>query len=141
MISAALYGQVEAVQALVGAGGDVNAANYDGQTPLMEASRWGHVSVVRYLLTLPQTDLLVSDRRGQTADQYADARGHVDVRDGIRREVGGCAPRPSYCVTAVTVWCGPGLPPPSGVHARRLVVHIGVVIPCRLAIGRRGGAR
>jgi hypothetical protein len=51
------------------------------------ASCRGRLPVVRYLLTLPQTDLLVTDRNGYTAEQFAGVCDHVDVQNAIRREV------------------------------------------------------
>ena len=84
---AVMNGRVKAVQALVAAGADVNALNGYCRTPLMVAAFHGQLPVARYLLSLPQTDLLAINLRGQTAELVAAQWGSDDVRVAIRREV------------------------------------------------------
>jgi ankyrin repeat protein len=57
LLTAADSGDVEAVRLLADAGADVNAADRWGNTPLLAASRRGHVACALYLLTLPHVGL------------------------------------------------------------------------------------
>ena len=47
---AAVYGHVDTVQYLVGAGATVDGRNNGGETPLIRACRWGHKPVVAALV-------------------------------------------------------------------------------------------
>lgn len=50
-------GSVECGKALVGAGADVNAKGFNGNTPLILATNGGHVDMVRMLLNNPDIKL------------------------------------------------------------------------------------
>ena len=50
-------GSTEATEVLVGAGADVNAKGYNGNTPLILAANGGHTSIARLLLGHPNINI------------------------------------------------------------------------------------
>jgi len=109
-------GSVKMAQTLVAAGGDVNAANDAGLTPLMLAVQFNHPQILRLLLQAgARTDAV--DRAGRNAMMIAidrDATGSVGAAEsqGILRQGGAAyeyfyrlryAPRrhPLWCLAAI----------------------------------------
>ena len=89
---------MEALQALVDAGGDVNAADRDGWTPLLVSAWEGHEGVVQLLAALDGVDLDATVRRGEHggwgAARLAEASsgaGGLRVAEVIRQQVCVCA--------------------------------------------------
>jgi ankyrin repeat protein len=78
MTFAAYHGRAEILQLLLGAGADVNSADGDMQTPLMQASSRGHVRAVKLLLESGARLNEVS-RWGDTALTQAREAGHGRV--------------------------------------------------------------
>ena len=78
---------------------DVNQADYQGFTSLIEASFSGMTEVVKLLLTCMDTDIDVSDDNGITALEYAIDRGYADIinafesREQLILENGEACPR------------------------------------------------
>ncbi len=64
--TAAVFGHLEAVQALVQAGADVNARNNDGATPLLVAAFFCRTEIVQHLLA-HGADKQAKDNAGKTA--------------------------------------------------------------------------
>ncbi len=64
--TAAVFGHLEAVQALVQAGADVNARNNDGATPLLVAAFFCRTEIVQHLLA-HGADKQAKDKAGTTA--------------------------------------------------------------------------
>ena len=57
---------------------DVNGTDVNGNTPLIEAARFGHDDVVSALL-IARADVNVKNRAGKTALQLASEGGHDEV--------------------------------------------------------------
>ncbi len=66
------------VRRLIAAGANVNAPDKDGNTPLIEAARRGHLSVVECLIEA-ESDTKGTDRDGKTALIEAAANGNLKV--------------------------------------------------------------
>jgi ankyrin repeat protein len=76
---AAREGKPDVVRALLSGGDvDVNVTDAQGNTPLIEASRFGHDSVARALVERG-AKLDVKNKDGQTALMLAVKNGHDDV--------------------------------------------------------------
>jgi len=78
MTFAAFHDRTEILQLLLGAGADVNSADGDMQTPLMQASRRGHVRAVQ-LLIKSGASLNEVSKWGGTALAQAREAGHGKV--------------------------------------------------------------
>jgi FOG: Ankyrin repeat len=76
------------VRKLISAGGDVNAADADGQTPLMMAAMQGWQAVVKVLLAA-KANVNARDRLGRLAIDYADTRDHETI--SLLQEAGSAA--------------------------------------------------
>ena len=61
----------------------------DGETALHGAAEEGCIDVVDYLLSIPELDPLVRNKRGKTPAYKARANGHDDIADMIRAEARG----------------------------------------------------
>ncbi len=75
---AAAYGDLYRVKALVGAGADIHARDWEGYTPLTWAAQHGRRDVVDYLLTRYAQPNAV-DRWGYTPLMWAVQQGYTDV--------------------------------------------------------------
>jgi ankyrin repeat protein len=75
---AASFGQVEAAEALLECGADVDAKDAGGWTPLMGASAECHASVARLLLS-KGADVSAVENKGRTALALARDNGHVEL--------------------------------------------------------------
>jgi ankyrin repeat protein len=72
-------GQTDSVKALLsGKDVDVNMVDADGNTPLIEAARFGHDEIAR-LLIAHGADLQAKNKDGDTALMLAVRNGHQDV--------------------------------------------------------------
>jgi len=78
LMRAAENGDIDAIEALLAQGIDVNAKRNDGMTPLIRAAFFGHVDTVAVLLN-KGADAGIKDRLGVTALGWASSRGHADV--------------------------------------------------------------
>jgi hypothetical protein len=76
--AAAAYGDLGRVQALVGAGADIHARDWEGYTPLTWAAQHGRTDVVNYLLSRFAQPNAV-DRWGYTPLMWAVQQGHTTV--------------------------------------------------------------
>ena len=76
--------QVACVRALIDAGADLNAANEEGITSLMNAAWFGCRDSVQELLRRG-ADPLMRDRQNRTARDLASERGHREVEELLRR--------------------------------------------------------
>ena len=70
---AAVWGDCEAINALVEAGAEVDASGEHGFTPLMEAAAQGHVEACKLLIALGAT--AVANHDGQIPSECAAASG------------------------------------------------------------------
>ena len=88
---------------------DVNQADYQGFTPLIEASFNGMTEVVKLLLQCRDTDIEKVDENGMTALDYALDRGYTDIinafesRDQLVLENGETCPRTTAKATWYTI--------------------------------------
>ena len=72
------YGDISIVQCLVERGVDINVSTCEGTTPLHYSCRWGHLSIVEYLTSLPQFNY-TRDSWGRTGIHYAAEFGQAHV--------------------------------------------------------------
>ncbi len=91
LINAASLGDINEISRLVAHGAEVNAADYDGRTPLHLAAAEGRLEAVDYLL-LRQAEPTAKDRWGATPIDDAKRHRHPDVEKRLRaRRAGLCA--------------------------------------------------
>jgi ankyrin repeat protein len=83
-MGAAYYGRTSCVSLLVKAGGDVNASDPEGLTPLMFAAKLGHTETARLLVSLG-ANVDATSKNGKTPLAYALEGGHADVVVVLRR--------------------------------------------------------
>jgi lysophospholipase len=84
LCSAAAIGDVAGLEQLIGAGGEVDASDYDGRTPLHLAAAGGHLSAV-YLLLGRGARVQVVDRWGGSPLLDAVRQRHRAVVETLRR--------------------------------------------------------
>jgi ankyrin repeat protein len=77
---------IESLKLLIKAGGDVNARDPRGLTPLHEAARWGWNDVVQFLVA-NGADLDAKDNRGNTPVDSALGKAGGNSRGGARIDV------------------------------------------------------
>ena len=77
---------IESLKLLLGAGGDVNAKDSRGLSPLHEAARWGWNDVVQFLVD-NGADLNAKDNRGNTPVDSALGKAGGNSRGGQRIDV------------------------------------------------------
>jgi ankyrin repeat protein len=77
---------IESLKLLLAAGGDINAKDPRGLTPLHEAARWGWNDVVRFLVD-NGADLDAKDNRGNTPVDSALGKAGGNSRGGQRIDV------------------------------------------------------
>jgi ankyrin repeat protein len=77
---------IDALKLLLAAGGDVNAKDPRGLTPLHEAARWGWNDVVQFLVD-SGADLTAKDNRGNTPVDSALGKAGGNSRGGQRIDV------------------------------------------------------
>jgi len=77
---------IESLEALLGAGGDINAKDARGLTALHEAARWGWNEVVTFLVSRG-ADLNAKDNRGNTPIDSALGKAGGNSRGGQRIDV------------------------------------------------------
>jgi ankyrin repeat protein len=78
LIAASSHGHTAAVQALIGAGADLNLPSNDGWTALASASCRGHVTTIQVLIGAG-ADLNLQDKAGWTALMRASLWGHISA--------------------------------------------------------------
>ena len=76
---AALFGRLDALQALRKAGADLNATAVFGAPLVYGAALNGHLDVVKYLHDTCGCDINVANNNGKTPVQVATEYGHLDV--------------------------------------------------------------
>ncbi len=77
---------IESLKLLLKAGGDINAKDSRGLTPLHEAARWGWNDVVQFLVE-NGADLNAKDSRGNTPVDSALGKAGGNSRGGQRIDV------------------------------------------------------
>lgn len=83
-MAAAFGGHLEAAQALLAAGADVNARDSNGRTALMAAALGGNAAIARALIDRKAL-LDGEDAGGLTALAYAAANGHTEFVDVLQK--------------------------------------------------------
>jgi len=79
LFRATIEGNTDMVRSLLSSpGADVNATNERGNTPLLEAARYGHEDICR-LLIAAGADVKAKDKDGKTALMLAVQNNHDDV--------------------------------------------------------------
>ncbi len=78
MVAAAVSSDPTVMKRFLAMGGDPDAPDESGQTPLMEAANWGNVETMRLLL-LHGADAHKQGRNGATALDAARQFGHTDA--------------------------------------------------------------
>ena len=81
-----MWRSIQSLKLLLEAGGDINAKDARGLTPLHEAARWGWNDVVQFLVTRG-ADLNVKDNRGNTPVDSAMGKAGGNSRGGQRIDV------------------------------------------------------
>jgi ankyrin repeat protein len=76
---AALNGNDDVVKALINQGANVNVADHKGWTPLMSATKKGHLTTVQALLGAPRININAQKSDGVTALYLAALNGHYDL--------------------------------------------------------------
>lgn len=116
---AAASGCLPIVQALLGAGADVNARRAMGATPLHWACRGGHVDAVRALIAAGARPS-EADGLGLTPAHLAAVRGHASVLQALAQAAGACLhARTPAGRTALHGVCIAG----QGVHVAELLLQ------------------
>lgn len=96
LFMAILLESVELVKLLIDVGADVNQTNNQGGTPLLMASYHGYINIVKLLLNknaninLALTADSTGDpqiKKGDTALQVAEKKGHADIVNLIKRKL------------------------------------------------------
>jgi ankyrin repeat protein len=82
---AASEGHAETIRTLISQGGDINARNARGQTPLHLAVKQGNSDVVQLLLENEAEVDVVETDSGCTSLHYAASLGHVDLCESLVR--------------------------------------------------------
>lgn len=59
---------------------EINKADKDGYTPLMDASKKGHIEKIRWLLE-HGADVNIKDNEGKTALDIAQTKGFTEIAD------------------------------------------------------------
>ena len=71
---------IEQVRKLIASGIDINNANIDTETPIMLASKYGNIEIVRLLLDqIPKPFLTLANRYGEIPIILACKKGYLDV--------------------------------------------------------------
>ena len=63
---------------------DVNAQDATGDTPLMDAAKFGHFEVAKLLVEDPKMNVTLVNKEGLTAEQIATEHGYDKVATVIR---------------------------------------------------------
>jgi ankyrin repeat protein len=74
----------ETVALLLESGAEINAADDNGMTALMEAAAWGHTPMVRLLLAAG-ADSELRNKQGQTAWGLAALGNHTEVAELFKK--------------------------------------------------------
>jgi len=86
LLQAVSSGDEEAVNAIIGGGGDVNACNAGGQTPLILAVIAGHSQILPPLLRAGANPL-VCDNTGLNAIDWAERKGRTDLARSLSQQL------------------------------------------------------
>ena len=77
LLATVVQGEAMIVQLLINAGSDVNRVNQDGWTPLVCASLFGHLDVVKLLVEASANTEFTYNLL--TAEEWANQRGHTGI--------------------------------------------------------------
>ncbi len=99
-VRAAMIGETSAVARLLACGLDVNVADENGRTALLEAAFGGHVETVRTLLA-KDADVNACDSDGWTPLMEAASKGHTEIVKDLLAQ--GANPK-ARTKTGCTVW-------------------------------------
>eukprot|EP01046_Picozoa_sp_COSAG06_P066239 COSAG06_NODE_16622_length_990_cov_1.123457_1_plen_225_part_01 len=80
---AAWKGDLDLARRSVGRGGNVEAQDSDGFTPVLIAARWGRLEMVKYLAAELNADLTARNRFGDTAFTISKLYGHAEVMEHL----------------------------------------------------------
>jgi TonB family protein len=86
LLQAVSSGDEDAVNAIIGGGGDVNACNAGGQTPLILAVIAGHSQILPPLLRAGANPL-VCDNTGLNAIDWAERKGRTDLARSLSQQL------------------------------------------------------
>ena len=84
---AARTGNIEVVKQYLAAGGDVNAKNKKGKTPLHFAAIYDHQEIAE-LLIAEGADVNTMSNKGKTPLDWAIEEGHTETADLLRKHGG-----------------------------------------------------
>ncbi|XP_061489256.1 KN motif and ankyrin repeat domain-containing protein 4 isoform X2 [Rhineura floridana] len=75
------------VKALLSCGADVNLQDDAGLSPLMVASQYGNIEIVKLLLTHPSCDTVLTDKAGNSALSIALKAAHMEIAEFLRSHI------------------------------------------------------
>ncbi len=73
----------DAVKFLAESSPDINAADVNGKTPLINAARYGHEEIIKFLI-YKGADLKAVDNEGNSAAALAELNGYPDAAGFIK---------------------------------------------------------
>ena len=101
LLIAAQEGNIKGVQDAIKYGADIDYANgYGCYTPLMYASGYGHLSVVKYLVEEHDADINLCDEDGDTALDWAKMNGQTAVAEYLNLRLDSILNSNLYLYTA-----------------------------------------
>jgi hypothetical protein len=86
-------GQVDIAKRMIKRGADVEGADGDGFTPLLIASRWGRLDMLKYLVEELKVDLTVTNEEGNSAHNLAVIYHFDEVAEYLASQ--GCSTTPN----------------------------------------------
>ena len=95
---------LEKVKLIVQPGFDINQTEKEyGRTPLMEASNYGYLEIVQFLVDIRKADLNKAEDYGRTALMLASMRGHLEIVQFLVQNYADLTQTDNYGQTALTI--------------------------------------